>query len=117
MMPLPSLVAVMFFALASALGCTREDSAAKVAREGVLAAERACDDAGQTEVCRERVCRDRCDRFADSVHLLEACMARCTGRGTCDSDSDCGRGLVCVMIAPRVRRCAPPPELAPVPPP
>ena len=107
-------LAFIALTVATAPACrTREDSAARVAREGAQAAERACGDAGQSEACREPICRDQCDRFGDSPHLAETCIGKCMGRGTCDSDADCGRGLACIVIAPRVRRCAPRSEATP----
>jgi hypothetical protein len=59
------------------------------------------------EVCHEPICRDRCAVFADAIHLAETCITRCLGRGTCNSDRDCDPGRICVMVAPRVRRCEP----------
>jgi hypothetical protein len=77
------VVALFVFALANTVGCTtREDSAMKVAHEAARAGERACLDAGQTESCREPICRDQCDRFSDSAHLLATCIDKCMGRGT-----------------------------------
>ena len=92
----------------SVLGCrTREDAAHKVAREGALAAADNCADAAAVEPCHEATCGARCAPFSDSVHIVETCIAQCMGRGTCNSDLDCGRGHACVMIAPRLRRCQP----------
>jgi hypothetical protein len=90
-------------------GCrTREEGARKAEQEAALAAASACPAAaGDAEVCRDAICRERCANFADSVSLAETCRTKCTGQGTCDSDADCARGLVCVMIAPRLRRCEP----------
>jgi hypothetical protein len=88
---------------------TREDAARKIGRSAALTAARACSDAASTDdACRERLCREQCADFADSVALRESCTSRCTGQGTCDSDADCDQGLICVMIAPRLRRCVAP---------
>ena len=99
----------LFLAL-SAVGCrTREEGAQRAGREAALVAVRDCaGDAGLAEVCRASVCRDRCAPFTDSVTLTEACTTKCMGQGTCDSDADCDKGLICRMIAPRLRRCEPP---------
>ena len=114
----PRLGVLLILAGANAIGCaTREDNAVRAARAAALLAERACRDAGSTEGCREPICRDQCDRFADSARLVETCIDKCLGRGTCDSDSDCRDGLLCIVIAPRVRRCAPRSEGEPGAPP
>src|SRR5262245_49832597 len=100
-------------ALACTLGAcrTREDAARNAAREGAVAAARSCDaDAGDIEACRADVCRDHCAPYADSKSLAETCTSKCTGQGTCESDRDCTAGLVCMMIAPRLRRCQPRPD-------
>ena len=92
----------------SVLRCrTREDAAHQVAREGALTAADSCGDAAAVDLCREAICRARCAPFSDAVHLVETCITRCMGRGTCHSDLDCARGQACVMIAPRLRRCEP----------
>jgi hypothetical protein len=93
-----------------ALACqTREEGARKAGREAAIVAVHDCaGDAGLAEECRASICRDRCAGFADSVTLTETCTAKCTGQGTCDSDADCDKGLICRMIAPRLRRCEPP---------
>jgi hypothetical protein len=92
---------------------TREDAALSLARETARAAARVCADASDGEVCRDPICRSGCGVYADAPHLIEACIARCMGRDTCNSDRDCDRGLVCRMIAPVVRRCQPPLEVEP----
>jgi hypothetical protein len=90
---------------------TREDTARTAGREAALAADRACDaDATDVATCRSTICRDRCAPYADSNLLTEACTTKCLGQGTCDSDADCTGGLVCMMIAPRLRRCQPRPD-------
>jgi hypothetical protein len=93
-----------------ALSCrTREETARKAGQEAALVAVHDCAaDGGISEGCRVLICRDRCSAFADSVALTEACTEKCRGLGTCDSDLDCDRGLVCTMIAPRLRRCMAP---------
>jgi hypothetical protein len=98
--------------LAAVLACrTREDAAQRAGREAAQVAVRDCaSDGGVAESCRNALCRDLCASFVDSLVLLEACTGKCMGRGTCDSDADCDRGLVCTMIAPRLRRCRPPRE-------
>jgi hypothetical protein len=101
---------VMVFALVGGPGCrTREEAARRAGREGAVAVGLAClgdgGDEGDREPCRVLACRERCASFADSVQLSEACTTKCLGQGTCDSDADCTGGLVCVMIAPRLRRC------------
>jgi hypothetical protein len=101
---------VALFVVASACR-TREDTARSTGREAALALARTCDtDAGDVETCRAEFCRNRCAPYADSKPLTEACTAKCTGQGTCDSDSDCAGGLACMMIAPRLRRCQPRPD-------
>jgi len=106
---LPFLAALLtlLFVVIGVPGCrTREDSARRTGREAAITAARGCQgDGGATDGCRERLCRELCAPFADSVQLSEACTGKCMGRGICDSDADCGPGFVCVMIAPRVRRC------------
>jgi hypothetical protein len=105
--------AVTTFALACVLSAcrTREDAARNAGREAAHVAASSCDaDAGDVESCRARICRDRCAPYTDSKLLTEACMGKCTGEGTCDSDSDCSGGNVCMMIAPRLRRCQPRPD-------
>jgi hypothetical protein len=95
-------------------GCTtREDAARRAGRQGAQIAAGACADAGDVSACRAPLCRNHCASFADSKSLGDACLARCTGEGTCDSDADCAAGLMCVMIAPRVRRCGTPPTSTP----
>jgi len=103
---------VLAFAASVAPGCrTREETARQVGRQAALVAASACaSDAAEPDDCREPICRERCAPFADSVRLAEACTTKCMGLGTCDSDMDCSGGLVCVMIAPRLRRCAPRPD-------
>ena len=97
---------MVVLAAATALGCrTREDAAHKVAHEGALVAAESCADAAAVEACHEPICRDRCATFSDSIHLVETCITKCMGRGTCNSDLDCDPGRTCVMIAPRLRRC------------
>jgi len=89
------------------LACpTREDAARGVARRAALVALRECADAAVPETCSETICRDRCSPYAHSPHIAEPCVDHCLGRGTCNSDRDCAGGLVCLMIAPRLRRCA-----------
>jgi hypothetical protein len=102
------LTAIVF--AVSALACrTREEGARRAGHEAALIAVHDCaGDAGTAEGCRASICRDRCAAFADSVALTETCTTRCTGQGTCDSDADCDRGMVCRVIAPRLRRCEPP---------
>jgi hypothetical protein len=94
----------------SVIACrTREDGARKTGRAAAVIAVRECTgDAGVSEGCRASVCARQCSSFADSVALSEACATRCLGQGTCDSDLDCDRGLICRMIAPRLRRCQAP---------
>jgi hypothetical protein len=94
----------------SVLACqTREEGAQKAGREAALVALHDCtQDAGVAEGCRASICRDRCAPFADSVTLTETCTAKCMRQGTCDSDADCDKGLICRMIAPRLRRCESP---------
>jgi hypothetical protein len=88
---------------------TREDAARRAGREAALLARHDCvSDAGLAEECRASICRDRCAAFADSVTLTETCTTKCTGKGTCDSDADCDKALICRMIAPRLRRCETP---------
>ena len=105
---------IALFALGAGACGTRENAARKQGREAALFAARACDaDAGDVEACREPICRERCTSFADCVRLDETCTTKCMGQGTCDSDADCTGGLVCVMIAPRLRRCQPYPDATP----
>src|SRR3954454_13416080 len=101
--------ALLFAAALSTLAAcrTREDTARSTGREAAIVAARACADAGDIETCRAPLCRDRCTPYADSTLLTESCTAKCLGQGTCDSDADCTGGLVCMMIAPRLRRCQP----------
>ena len=92
--------------LVGTLACpTREDAARRVARQAALAAARECADAAAAETCSETICRDQCSPYADSPQIAELCRDQCLGRGTCNSDRDCAGGLVCLMIAPRLRRC------------
>ena len=103
------------FLAPSAVGCrTREEGAQRAGREAALVAVHDCaGDAGLAEVCRLSICRDRCAPFADSVILTETCTTKCMGQGTCDSDADCDKGLICridcptpaAMRAPAGRRC------------
>lgn len=95
-----------------ALACqTREEAARRTGREAALVVERACaTDAGDDEACRESTCRERCARFTDSAGLTETCTSRCKGQGTCDSNADCDHGLICVVIAPVLRRCGVAPD-------
>jgi hypothetical protein len=92
---------------------TREDAARSTGREAAQLAARTCSDAADIETCRAPICLDRCAPYADSKLLTESCMGKCLGQGTCDSDSDCSGGLICMMIAPRLRRCQPSPDAAP----
>jgi hypothetical protein len=95
-------------------GCvTREEAARRAGRKAAVAGARACADAGDVGACLASFCREICDEFAGSRSLGEACVTRCAGEGTCDSDADCAAGLACVMIAPRVRRCSTPPSSTP----
>jgi len=110
----PMRRAVLVASLLVAPACrTREDAARSAGREAALVAATACSDAGDVETCRAPICRDRCAPYADSKLLTEACTTKCLGQGTCDSDSDCSGSLVCMMIAPRLRRCQPRPDAAP----
>jgi hypothetical protein len=109
----PFAVIIAFPTLLAPLACrTREDTARTAGREAANMAANACADAGDVETCRTPICRDRCAPYADSKALSEACTSKCLGQGTCDSDADCSAGLVCMMIAPRLRRCQPAPDAA-----
>ena len=108
-------VAVLVALALGGAGCrTREDAARRTGREGALALGLACPgdggDESDREPCRTLACRERCAPFADSIQLSEVCSSKCMGQGTCDSDADCVGGLVCVMIAPRLRKCEPRPD-------
>jgi hypothetical protein len=97
---------IVALVVTTALGCrTREDAAHKMGRESALVAAESCADAAARETCHESNCHDRCASFSDSTHLAETCLAKCMGRGTCNSDLDCDPWRACVMIAPRLRRC------------
>ena len=108
-------VAVVVGLALGGAGCkTREEAALRAGRQGALALGLACPGDGGDEddrdPCRTLACRERCASFADSTRLSEACTSKCMGQGTCDSDADCVGGLVCVMIAPRLRKCEPRPD-------
>jgi hypothetical protein len=104
---------LLFAIIAPLAACrTREDAAQNAGREAALVAASACSDASDVEACRAPLCRDRCAPYTDSKLLAEACTSKCLGQGTCSSDSDCSGGLVCMMIAPRLRRCQPRPDAA-----
>jgi len=98
---------IAIVSMLAAIAChTREDTARSIGRRGAFRAGETCPpDASAFETCVESTCRAECAPFADSTTLTEACMSKCARQGTCDSDADCAADSVCVMIAPRLRRC------------
>lgn len=68
-------------------------------------------EAAQAEgwACARRACESPCAAFtAPAFH--RACVSACTADTECRTDVDCGAGLLCVAVAPRVRRCRPRPN-------
>ena len=91
-------------------GCERLDQKAHTTGEAARSgAARACASSGpdDIEVCLRERCAEPCGQFKATPTFERDCIATCVARGECATDVDCGSGLRCVAIAPRVRRCEP----------
>jgi hypothetical protein len=97
----------------------REQQAHETGEAARTAVASRCADAGEPEDrdgCAREACSAACSEHAAMATFHRACVAACVADAECATDADCGRGLKCVAIAPRVRRCgAPPAPLRPAP--
>lgn len=103
----------------SLCACKDREQQARETGEAVRAtvAGRCASDAGAPEsdgACAREACSAACSTYAAMATFHRACVAACVADAECATDADCGRGLFCVAIAPRVRRCGVP--KAPLPP-
>ena len=105
---------VLLLLLLSLVACKDREQQARetgeAARAGV--ASRCAADAVEPEsaaACAHEACSAACSEHAAMATFHRACIAACVADAECGTDADCGRGWRCVAIAPRVRRCGPPP--------
>jgi hypothetical protein len=99
--------------LLSLVACKDREQEARETGEAVRAvvASRCASDAGAPEgdgACAREACSAACVKYAEMATFQRACVAACVANAHCATDADCGRGLSCVAIAPRVRRCGVP---------
>lgn len=103
--------------LLSLVACKDREQQARETGETVRAevASRCATDADPESAgaCAREACSAACSEHAAMVTFHRACVAACVADAECATDADCGRGLQCVAIAPRVRRCGVPPTPAP----